>query len=48
MRVVIEGIEGKELVLLMYILERLEFEGKEELMGKWAEFLKGEPGRETP
>lgn len=40
MRVVIEEISGKELALLMYILERLEFGGKEELMKSWQEFLR--------
>lgn len=39
MRIVIDGIKGKDLVLLMYILERLDFDNKEHLMEKWKEFL---------
>ena len=40
MRIVIDGIKGKDLVLLMYILERLDFDNKEHLMEKWKEFLR--------
>jgi len=40
MRIIIEGIEGEDLVLLIYILKRLNFDNKEELIKKWNEFLK--------
>jgi hypothetical protein len=39
MRVVIEDIKGKELVLLMKILERLEFGNKDELLIKYYDWL---------
>ena len=42
MRVIIEGISGEDLVLLMYILKRLNFENKNGLMKKWEEYLSGE------
>lgn len=44
MRIVIEGINGKELVLLMNLLEKFDFGNKEELMTKWKGFLKQKEG----
>ena len=40
MRVVIEGIRGSDLVLLMKILEKLDFDNKHTLIAKWEEWLK--------
>ena len=39
MRIVIEGITGKDLVLLMYILEKMDFENKEELLIKFHKWV---------
>ena len=39
MRVVINGIEGRELVILMYFLDHLDFENKEELMQKFNKYV---------
>lgn len=45
MRVIIEGIKGKELVLLMELLRKFDFENKSELLGKYDEYVKKEVKR---
>jgi hypothetical protein len=40
MRVVIEEIEGLDLILLMYLLERFNFSNKEQMMILWKQYLK--------
>ena len=44
MRVVIEEITGEDLVLLMYILKRLDFGNKEQLMKLRQEWLNEKHG----
>lgn len=39
MRVVVEGISGEDLVLLIYILKRLNFDNKAELMDMWEQSI---------
>jgi len=39
MRIVIEDISGKELVVLMELLRRFDFGNKEELLSKYDDFV---------